>query len=89
VGLTWPQGETPFDVEALIHLGRRCESATDKSNPRLIRAAESVRATAVEYIAGLPPEVQGDTARRLVQALAERLAYKSKVQPKKPQGGRT
>ena len=79
----WPQGATPFDVEALLDAGRAVAAAAQQDDPAVRARADEVVAGFAAYTAGLSPGQQSAIATALVQALGERKRLEATVAPRR------
>lgn len=77
----WPQGDTPFDVDALIARARRLNVAEVQDTPENRIEAEAVLGTIAEYLAGLDDRRRTPVAKALVSAV-ESKGFVSTVQRK-------
>jgi len=82
--MTWPQGSVPFNVEVLVRAAREVAAATIPDAPENVKKAQSVVATASEYVLGLPEADQHRVARELIQEMEKPMAFKAGVAPRKP-----
>lgn len=71
-----------FAVDAILAAGRALDLAARAGDPVDLARADEVVRTLSAYVASLSPDVQAETARRLVAALAERRRFTATVPPR-------
>jgi hypothetical protein len=77
----WPQGQTRIAVDDLIEAGRQLDHAARRGEPVDRAEALKIVRNLSEYISGLSPHDQAETAWRLVAELTKPMRVPPPAQP--------